>query len=498
MENYYVYINSTVLLLILAMTFLSFKHKGERYLKPFRYIMVLMSIWTACSTLELIFDSYYLKLIVVNITQFAMAFVSVCNYWFVLSYVGLERKIHTFILKIFVLLNTIAMILLFTDPLHHLLRSEVYLGLNNGRLKLIITPTFLGSFFIAIRFILFGYATILLFIFLFKTYKKMRRQVLFILLGYFLALVLLLFEQYLFVYYGTNIPMSTALLLPYAFIGIGIFRYDFLSISPIANEWIIDSLTDGIVILSKDNKIIEKNPSAEQFFKLYESQVDIKKIMMNNNSHEDFFEEIVVETNTDIHYYEFSTHRLLNNNDILIGSVGVIKDTTDQTRLNNELIKRANLDGLTQVYNKEAFEKQFKLIKTNPISLLIIDIDHFKSINDSFGHPVGDIVLLGAVESMKVSIRKQDFIGRIGGDEFCIILNECPHDMCEKITLRILENISSYQYDPQLKLPVVTVSIGALTDIKVDDVSFNEIYIKADEALYEAKEKGRNCMVIKK
>jgi len=89
----YIYINLTIFILLATMIVLSFKLNDERYLKPFRYVMIFLSIWTASSTLELIFNSYHLKLMVINITQFAMAFTSICNYWFVISYAGFERKI---------------------------------------------------------------------------------------------------------------------------------------------------------------------------------------------------------------------------------------------------------------------------------------------------------------------------------------------------------------------------------------------------------------------
>lgn len=499
MENIYIYVNSFVLVVIFAMIFLSLKHKEEEeHSTPFIFVLIFMSIWTASSTLELVFQSHSLKLLAINMTQFGMAFVSVCNYWFVMSYAGLEAKMHKVILKVFIVLNIIAMLLLFTDPLHHLLRSEVRMGLKNGVSKLMITPTAVGSIFIAFRFVLFAYATLVLSIFLFKTYKKMRHQVLTLLIGFLLALVLLVTKQYVLKEFGASIPMSTILILPYVFVGISIFRYDFLSISPVANEWIIDSLTDGIVVISRDGQIVEKNPSAEEFLNKFGSQVDIKAIMTQRNVLKDDIEQIVIKGNGELFYYEMTIHRLLTDKGMLRGSIGVIKDVTDQTRHNNDLMEKAELDGLTHVYNKMTFEKKYGLIQKSPISILIIDIDKFKLINDRFGHPIGDKVLLGIVDAMNRSIRKEDFIGRIGGDEFCLILTECSSDICSRIAKRILENVENQDYYVQETLPKITVSMGALTDINVDEKSFSDIYAEVDLALYEAKQKGRNCLVIKK
>ena len=491
----YIYLNLCALIIIVIMFFLSFKHIGETYLIPFRLVMIFTGLWTISSILELFYNTYQLKLFFINLTQFSMACASLANYWFVITYTGLENDIYKFILKIFLFLNTLAMLLLFSDPLHHLLRSYVQYSEINGVLEFLIIPSSLGYFFIGLRFLLFGFATLLLVGFLFKTYKNMRQQVLVIAISFFLALVLLLLQQYLFINFDNNFPMSVILIIPYIAVGIGIFKYDFLSISPIANEWIIDSLDDGIIILSNEGVIVDQNPAAANFLNLFATQVDIPKLMTATNDYKDSVEKLIVTNNHEIHYYKLIIHRLLTQQKLLKGSVGVIKDITLQTRHTNELIAKANIDGLTQVYNKAAFENIFDSMQVGPVSLLIIDIDNFKDINDNYGHPIGDKVLFEIVNVMQASIRNHDFIGRIGGDEFCIALSECSEKLCASISQRLLHNISNYTFETAMTLPKITVSIGGITHNEVESISFKNLYVKADEVLYVAKKQGKNQIV---
>jgi len=291
---------------------------------------------------------------------------------------------------------------------------------------------------------------------------------------------------------GFDVPMSAIFIFPYIFFGVGVFRYNFLSISPIAKDWIINSLTDGIVVLSQEGEIIETNTSASYFIENYGNQLNFELLIGNEDLIEDTKHSIELQNDSGTQYFEIELHHLLTAKNRKMGSVAIVKDMTDITNRQHVLIEEADYDGLTHVYNKRALERAYSMSSANTISLLIIDIDSFKIINDTFGHPVGDVVLFGIVESMKKSIRKQDIVGRIGGDEFCIILIDCNSTLCTIISDRILDAIRSKTYQVQYELPPITVSIGGLSNISKATKTFQEAYIEADKALYKAKENGKD------
>ena len=164
---------------------------------------------------------------------------------------------------------------------------------------------------------------------------------------------------------------------------------------------------------------------------------------------------------------------------------------------NEELIKSSKLDAFTKVLNKKAFQIHVEeKIKEKDIdkkgAFFIIDIDNFKSINDTCGHLVGDHVIVEIASVLRKNIRKKDLIGRIGGDEFCIYLDDI--DSLEDIKKKayFILNLIREMHIDGLCDPL-TISIGACF---VDNNNYDIIYKKADSALYQAKENGRNQFVI--
>lgn len=158
-----------------------------------------------------------------------------------------------------------------------------------------------------------------------------------------------------------------------------------------------------------------------------------------------------------------------------------------------ELEKLATTDSLTNTYNRRKFNQQLnhEMERSrrhhHPLSLVIIDIDFFKSVNDQYGHAAGDDVLISMSKVMKTLMRKTDFICRIGGEEFGIILCDTDegnaYDVAEKVRICI-EN-TEFSISSQ-----VTISAG-IAEYNSDEV-MNEFFKRADSALYEAKNTGRN------
>ncbi|MCA9668178.1 MAG: diguanylate cyclase [Myxococcales bacterium] len=164
-----------------------------------------------------------------------------------------------------------------------------------------------------------------------------------------------------------------------------------------------------------------------------------------------------------------------------------------------EIYRLTTVDGLTQVYNKryflEVLEREISRGHRygRELSLIMFDIDHFKQINDTFGHLAGDYVLKHLASVIKERIRREDIMARYGGEEFAIVLPEIDNynarQFAEKIR-RIVER-TTFKFE-DTKIPV-TVSVGvASTASEVTDPTH---FIKlADERLYEAKHRGRNCV----
>lgn len=155
----------------------------------------------------------------------------------------------------------------------------------------------------------------------------------------------------------------------------------------------------------------------------------------------------------------------------------------------NVLRQKAERDALTGLLNRQAFEQLKDQLSqaAKPLALLLIDVDVFKSINDTYGHEVGDQALINTANLLSRSFRTADYVMRIGGDEFAVIMEEMHEDRKGIIRDKISAINQSLQ-NPQTDLPKYSVSVGVAFS---EEGYHDELFRQADQALYHTKENGR-------
>ena len=176
-----------------------------------------------------------------------------------------------------------------------------------------------------------------------------------------------------------------------------------------------------------------------------------------------------------------------------IGMLGVSRDISERKLMEAEIRRLSITDKLTQSFNRlkldETLEQQFEWSKTSftPFAIIILDIDHFKLVNDTYGHQVGDQVLVELVGVLNDNVRSQDVVGRWGGEEFLIILPDTSREEATGLAERLRQAVAAKIFTTAGH---VTISLG-VSAFKTDS-SPEAIVSRADTALYQAKEKGRN------
>ncbi len=176
------------------------------------------------------------------------------------------------------------------------------------------------------------------------------------------------------------------------------------------------------------------------------------------------------------------------------------KELEEKNRILNNL---ANIDGLTGVYNHRYFQNALDqeisraIRQKSYLSLLLIDIDHFKSFNDTYGHQVGDFILIEFSKTLKKHIRRYDVLARYGGEEFAIILPETSTEDALVVSEKLRIAIEGYAFREKAAEYQVTASFGQVCSKPASESNFNKntFISQADQALYAAKDKGRNCVV---
>ncbi|MEN8302980.1 MAG: EAL domain-containing protein [Campylobacterota bacterium] len=157
--------------------------------------------------------------------------------------------------------------------------------------------------------------------------------------------------------------------------------------------------------------------------------------------------------------------------------------------------KRSFIDPLTKIYNRQYLNEYLKTSSLEHYQLMMIDLDHFKQINDNYGHDVGDKVLISVVEQIKQNIRQEDILVRFGGEEFLVLIYKQTLETCLTIAERIRNTVMTHHIEAVNKHILMTISIG-INPFPFYAKNFDEAVKIADEQLYNAKVSGRNCVKV--
>ena len=250
-------------------------------------------------------------------------------------------------------------------------------------------------------------------------------------------------------------------------------------------------------VLGYEAEEIIGRPAAD-FYPDPDDRNELREIILREGAVRDFPGQMVCKDGRVIDI-SISTRALYDEEGGFAGVEGIWRDITERRNLERELERRATTDELTGIGNRRAILDQVgDAIERcrryqRPYALLLLDLDHFKVFNDRYGHPLGDRVLKHFTEVVDAQLRNNDRFGRLGGEEFCVLLEEAGLREAEEVADRICRAVRDVPYqDEEVGSLVVTVSIGAAHCSAGEDNSVSRLLERADRALYQAKQTGRN------
>ena len=290
-------------------------------------------------------------------------------------------------------------------------------------------------------------------------------------------------------------------------IAIALVRYGLLDIVPIARSVLIENMIDGVIVLDTQNRVVDINPTARNVIevsgKTYmgEPVDEVLSDWPSTFTKKPDSDQMQVEVNLDDRHYEVRISPLLDHHNAFIGRLIVLRDITDRKFLEVELHHQATTDGLTGIFNRRHFQqladpeiKRAIRLKRS-LAIVLIDIDHFKNVNDTMGHATGDLALMAATKLCLSNIREIDVFARFGGDEFALLLTEANREQAHVVVERIRRSISAQPLNLDGKSVPMTISAG-IANLSEDHETFDRLLRRADKALYRAKESGRNAVVM--
>ena len=502
-----------ILAIILAQFFAAyFFSKGRSsYRKAFSAMVFCVSIYLF-GYLMIINNTNLKDMIFWNQIQYlGLPFISVLWLMVALLY---TKTIYSFKIRMELLLFSVPVITFFmrlTNPLHHFFYTKWDIRQFSDFYSLYMERGF--WYYVNISYTILCMLLTVIIYFIGYLKNKVGFTISHFLIFLFASLIPLIgIVLILFVFDERSIDYS-ALIMPISLltIGYGILKYDFLEIRTLARETIFENNFAGMVVLGPGKRIIDYNKAAEKFFKAL-------NVSLNNNpieqilTHEPKLLEIFKsDTNCDFsliidgeeRFFEIDALPLGGSHEGNTKMLKSIRDVTEERRIQEKLKYLATTDSLSGLYNRAEFmnlaRNEFTLARKNnmELSLLIMDLDNFKTINDTFGHAAGDEVIREMGKIITTSFRKTDIPGRIGGEEFAVVLKNASLKEAKKVAEKVRELVARRKviYGEQEISLTVSIGVAAIRG-NTDDINDIEDILKmADDALYKAKARGRNCVV---
>ncbi len=299
------------------------------------------------------------------------------------------------------------------------------------------------------------------------------------------------------------------------FLAVSIFRHRLLNLTPLARTILIDNMHDGMLTLDLSKRVADYNPAALWMLSANDHHpielgepfplLDTYIQSFETNPHMELLQtELKLAGLGEDGYFDMQIRRIRGQIDQEeVGYLVFLHSISDHVKLLQTVRKQAEEDWLTGVHNRSRFDELARLkiedakVTSQACSILMMDIDHFKEVNDSLGHRGGDQLLQAFALRLGGLMRKNDLLGRIGGDEFIVLLPDTSLENGRSLAERICRQIALEPLDTQEfgKIPI-TISIGISAEGGISSEPLETIVNMADKALYRAKTLGRNRVCV--
>lgn len=463
--------------ILAALAFYAHKKKQVAGAQAFSLLLAAMMVHTIAYAFELRSESLAQMRFIVLIEYLAAAFYPAL----LVNYIHQQSKdkhmVKKFLVLLLAILNMLVYLSVFTNDYHNLYYTKTFLDFSNGFpvMGFIKGPVYF--FQVSLVYLSFIYCIVTLLARYKTAHGAAKRRLIFQIIGFCVPLVGATYYIFDFGFAYIDLSPFSFLLLSFFVLG-GIQRFDILFFTEITHEMVMDAIDESVIVLDQDGFIISLNMSAKA------TEFPIKAISVGRHIDEvPLLVEIINGPESQLmkigaQHYHIRVLGIAKHH----GNILVFNDESEAVLAKQQLMRLASIDPLTELLNRRHLIELFETM-IHPGVVLMLDIDHFKAINDSFGHVKGDQLLV-VIADLMTSHFEGAICARYGGEEFIALFENRTQDevyrICQKFQVALANHPETLG---------VTVSIG-LANYVLNQVQ--ETFNCADVALYTAKANGRN------
>jgi diguanylate cyclase (GGDEF)-like protein len=468
----------------------------------FAMVMLALVIWTFCYIMELSSVTLEGKIFWASAKYFGASSGPVA--WFILA-LHLTKNDHWLTTPVQMALWAFAIItcfVVFTNDFHHWFWTNIYLVEGFPE-----TQSEHGFFFWVYAAIVYSFilTSVILFFQYYRTTPAFyRRQALLLALGGFVPLGGRILEDFFKIDLFPKVDNVILLfLLSGMLFAIAIFRYSALHIVHIGHNLVIQNISAGIIVLDMFERVVELNPYAKALMRstdaptigkpLHEILDGWPQLAITPGAEQ----EVAVPYGAGERCFQLQSSQIKAENGAPAGYAVVLFDITARKHAERQLAALARTDPLTGITNRRHFyelaEAEFARARRyqRPLAIMMFDIDHFKQINDTYGHLVGDEAIKFVAAECQRHLRTTDILARYGGEEFICLLDEGNQADACRIAERVRHVIAESRLNVDQQTIQMTISIG-IASLHNREMTLSDLINQADQALYASKSNGRN------
>lgn len=472
-----------------------------------RFLFIALFLWSAPQAVETLVTDEGAKILLSKLSYFGIILAPVAWFQFALTYSQRVLKMSPHLLNLISIVPLLTLILVFTNSSHRLFWSDWYPVTNAGLVGLVVERGFWFYVHTIYSYSLIMIATAIL-AFTLTQFRLRTRALMAAIAAPIIGVMANLYSLSSF----NPSPWLDFTTLGF-FIGViildqGILREGLLNRIPVMRDRVVEQLKDPVLVISYNGRIIDANQSALTAWDKGETILDtpletlVEHLPLERVRDPDENSEVTIKDQI----FEVSSTPLDATNDEADIAL-VFRDVTGRRRseqklreATDKLERMAHTDALTSLFNRRYFmqrlDEEFERVNRHgsTLSVLVYDLDHFKRINDTFGHDIGDRVLVAVSQVTNQIKRITDISCRLGGEEFALLLPETDRTGAIKLARRLRAGIEEFPYKELFGKDVkVTASVGVATvSPKINEPM--TILKVADRALYRAKNGGRNMV----